>query len=103
MKILSYGVNNVVRKLLRDQHGLMPDIIANWKQIVGEQFYDKIFPMKINIYKEKGADICALYLHAENASIATTLMFQEGIIIERLSVILGCKIIKKLRIKIFQR
>ena len=98
MKLISEDIDSLVKKIFKNQHPLLAEIITNWTKIVGTKFYNNATPLKITISKEKGIKINILHVVAANPSVSMEIAYQQEIILERIAVYLGFKGIHKLRI-----
>lgn len=79
-------------------------IYANWTDIIGSEYAHKAIPIKITWNKQKDkkdkAEKLVATLHILSASaIATSIMYQEKLIIERLSRTLGYSAIQNIKIQ----
>lgn len=102
MKLLSHDINIIIRRIFDKKHPLLAEIIINWSKIVGPKFSDKTSPLKISSVKERNKLINILYVQADNSSIALELSFHQQILIERIAVYLGFKIIHNIRTTIYE-
>ncbi len=98
MKPIAQDVNILIKKIFNKQHPFLAEILINWQKIVGIRFSQITYPVKIIRSKEKGVDINILVVNVDNSSISVEFIFQQEIIIERLAVYLGSKVINKIRI-----
>lgn len=99
-KLLSDTINQVVRKAIGKGDKILGEMLVNWHKIVGEEIANATLPTKIYSAKEKGKQINILYLNINNAAYGLKIAYQQEIIIERISVYFGYKIVHKIRTKI---
>lgn len=99
MQQLSSQINNIVRRIFKQKHPLLPEIIINWSKIVGLKFSRRANPVNIYNTKENRQNLNVLVVDVENDSIRMEIYFQQEIIIERIAVYLGFKAIHKLKIR----
>jgi hypothetical protein len=102
MKLLSHDINIIIRRIFRKKHPLLAEIIINWSKIVGPKFSNNTTPLKISSVKERNKLINILYVQVDNSSVALELSFHQQILIERISVYLGFKVIHGLRTTIYE-
>lgn len=100
MKPIAQDVNVLIKKLFNKQHPFLAEILINWNKIVGNRFSSVTSPVKITRSKDKGKDVNILLINVENSSISVEFVFQQEIIIERIAVYLGSRVIDKIRITI---
>jgi hypothetical protein len=101
VKPIKDNLDLIVRRVLSKQHPLLPDIMINWKKIVGSKVSTKTYPLKITTGIHKGQKINILHVQTENSSIALEISFQQEIILERIAIYLGFKAIHNLRVMIY--
>lgn len=72
----------------------------NWNKIVGIKFSAHTSPLRIYTQKEKSNIVTILEIAVTNPAVSTALSFQQDIIIERIAVYLGSRVINRLRLKV---
>ncbi len=100
MKPIAQDIHILIKKLFNKHHPFLAEILINWSKIVGSRFSSVTSPVKITRSKDKGKDINILLIYVENSSISVEFVFQQEIIIERIAVYLGSRIIDKIKIVI---
>src|SRR5579871_4789253 len=98
MKLLADDVNTIIRKIFRNQHPYLAEIIINWPKIVGPNFSKYSSPQKITKSREKSININILHIQVENSSIGLQISYQQELILERIAVYLGVKAIHRIRL-----
>lgn len=73
-------------------------IMHYWKEIIGEELADDVYPIKITTEKENGLFKKTFHLGVRNAVAAMMVDFQKDLIIERITSFLGKQIIHKIKI-----
>jgi hypothetical protein len=98
MKPLSEDINKILKKIFYKQSPYLYEILTHWQNIVGPKFSSKSYPLKITRIKEKGETLSVLYIATKNSSISLEMSFQRDIIIERIAVYFGFKVIHKIKL-----
>ena len=88
LKPLSHGVKSVSGKTFEKKFVAIGRVLDNWPAIVGEELAGKAQPSKIKMRKKKGEYLRTLVIDVP-ASAATLIHYQKGLIMERMSRILG--------------
>ncbi|MFV9875206.1 MAG: DciA family protein [Rickettsiales endosymbiont of Dermacentor nuttalli] len=94
MRSLSNYLNKLTEPALKRYGIHYAKILTDWKEIVGIQLYNYTIPKKI-IYSQ---NTNILHIEVLTSSGATDLYYMEPVIIEKLAIYLGSKIIKKIKI-----
>ena len=83
---------------------VIADLTLYWPKIVGDKFANsyKIIPLKITTKKTNLNIEQILHIRAPNHAIKTEVFFQESVIIERIKIYLGKKVVDKIKIVIDQ-
>ncbi len=97
MKLVKEEINKIIYNLFKNKHPLLAELILNWAKIVGIKFAKNCFPFKISSYRNKATRINILYVNTNSSSESMQLLFQQEIILERISVYFGYKAIDKLK------
>ncbi|MFK8040556.1 MAG: DciA family protein [Rickettsiaceae bacterium] len=100
MELVRYKLQKILRSILRSQHHLLPEIMLNWSKIVGKQFSDVTYPIKIISTKEGGSKTSTLLVGINDSSSSLLFSFHHDLIIERIRIYLGFKAIDKILTKL---
>lgn len=88
-------VNKLTKHLFKHKNPLEYQIFTNWEMIIGKEFVNYTFPLKLTSNKYcKGL----LYIEVYSSSLATRLHYMEPIIIEKIAIYFGYKLVEKLKI-----
>jgi len=101
MKVLKDDIYLIIKRIFGRQHPLLPRIMINWPKIVGLKFSSISYPLKISKSRDKGKEINILHIQVKNSSIALEMSFQQEIIIERIALYLGFKLISSMRVTVY--
>lgn len=99
-KLLSETINKVVRKAIGGDDKILGEMLINWHKIVGDEIGEATFPVRIFSAKEKGKQINILYLNINNAAYGLKIAYQQEIILEKIAIYFGYKVVHKIRTKI---
>lgn len=100
MKPLADNINNLVRALYTQNGGKdFAEIMISWPKIVGPKYAAGCWPLKISNQTNDRLPT-TLHIGAANASIGTELSYSQNLIIEKIAIYLGKKLIEKVTITI---
>ena len=100
MKKLDIVVNQFLTKLYKKQGGGISELIINWSKIVGPDFSSYTRPAKIRSQIYKGQKLDTLYIHVSDSSKAIEVSYSESLILEKIAIYLGKKMIQKILIQV---
>lgn len=99
-KSLSDSINSVLRKSLGKKSNSVAEIVINWEKIVGRELAQQTSPGNIYSTKENGKKIGILYVSVDSAATGLKLAYQQELIIEKIAIYFGHKLVHKIRSKI---
>nr|WP_253308181.1 DUF721 domain-containing protein [Rickettsia endosymbiont of Ceutorhynchus assimilis] len=102
MKPIKDNLDLILRRVLNKQHPLLAEIVINWHKIVGSAVNAKARPLKITSGMHKGQKTNILHVQIENSAVHPEIAFQQEIILERIAIYLGFKVIHSLRIMVYK-
>lgn len=88
LKPLSHGVKKVSGKTFEKKFVALGRVLENWPAIIGNELAAIAQPAKIKMRKSKGEYLRTLVIDVP-ASSATFIHYQKGLIMERMSRLLG--------------
>ncbi len=88
LKPLSHGVKKVSGKTFEKKFVALGRVLDNWPAIVGQELAGKAQPSKIKMRKKKSEYFRTLVIDVPT-SAATLIHYQKGLIMERMSRLLG--------------
>lgn len=91
LKLLSRSVPAVIGKTFQRKYIALGRIVTNWREVIGEEFADRAQPAKIHYRKPKdpkAKPLATLEIAASSADCAV-LVYQKGVILERINRIFG--------------
>lgn len=97
MRPLIDYIDKIIYKIYEKKNPLLAELITNWKKIVGEELAKISHPIKLqNSAANKKNNI--LYVSASNSSVSLELTYKQDIMIERIAVYFGYKLVGKIRV-----
>lgn len=100
MKPISDELDKVLRNVFARHNKNFAEIMINWPKITGPKFAHSTSPYKISTGAEKGRKINILHIRTPNSATSLEFTYHSDIIIERISVYFGFKVIDKIIVKV---
>jgi hypothetical protein len=100
MKKLDNIIDQFLMKLYKKQGNHLSELMLNWSKIAGPAFANNTKPSKIKTQIYNGQKINILYIQVTDSSKAIEISYSESLILERIAIYLGKKIIQRMRVQI---
>lgn len=97
MRLLSKSVPNVTGKTFQKKYILLGRIVTQWAEIVGDEMAQKTQPVKLKWRKTPDKSKQFTMEVAANSAEATLLQYRTDLIIEKLNMLLGERMITAIR------
>ncbi|MGV2432719.1 MAG UNVERIFIED_CONTAM: DUF721 domain-containing protein [Rickettsiaceae bacterium] len=99
-KLLADSIGQILRQSIGGGNKVLSEIVINWHKIVGSDFSSHCYPTRIFSMKEKGQQLNVLYVTVNSSSIGLKLSYQQDVIIEKIAIYFGHKVVHKIKTKV---
>ncbi len=99
MEPLEQEVKKILRKIFSIKYGkFFAEIIVCWPKIVGLEYYDKTWPIKIISIKESRKQVNILCIGVINSSVGLQINYRSNLIVESLALYFGRRVVDRIKI-----
>jgi hypothetical protein len=100
MYLAKCSIERVTAQAFAKKGPIFAKLMSGWQTLLPKDLSSRCFPHKISSYLEQERQITTLHVYLEDSYCGVFLTYNAHIIIERISVYLGGKIINKISSKI---
>jgi len=106
MRPIQEETDKILYRIFKRHHSLLAEIIMKWPKIVGVQFSSCSYPLKLSFLYLPGKKMNTgknqqrflLYIVVADNATAISINYQQNLILERIAMYLGYKVIDKCKI-----
>lgn len=95
---LSSAVDSLTRPIFAKRGALEARLLSDWRLIVGEKLASYTIPERISFKNNETSSDGVLHLGVTNSSIATEMAYLTPMLLEKITLYLGCKAIARLKL-----
>jgi hypothetical protein len=100
MKHVGGNLDKILGKVFAQKDKLLGPITLNWHKITDHNLGRKSCPVRISESTENGKTIRFLHVSVKDSSIGLEITYHQNIILERIAIYFGHKIIDRIRVRL---